>query len=257
MMLRTSIFALAVSLIAALPASAQVNAGPVYAGVPDIMMPVVMNPCLGRCGAEEESEGSAVTEYANPAASLAARGAATPAPQISPTELNFAPSATRRRQNLAGFVSKVRQKDPQEAAQLQQLFASTDIVDQIDGLIAPLGLSTDNVADAYALWWVSAWNGARGLETNPSRAQLQAVRQQAETALVSTPQLAGANDAQKQEMAESLLLQAVLIDQAVTAAQGDAAMLRRIGAAVKQGAAAAKVDLDAMVLTPAGFETGD
>lgn len=169
--------------------------------------------------------------------------------------MSYTPSAQRRTRNLANFVAKTRAQSPQEAAQLEQLFASTDIIGQIGSMIAPLGLSTDDVADAYTLYWISAWNGANGIETSPDRAQFQAVRQQAAAALSVTPEVARADDAQKQEMAEVMLLQSVLIDQAITSAKNDPATLGQVAAAVRQGAAATGLPLDRMELTASGFVT--
>lgn len=96
-------------------------------------------------------------------------------PALPAEALSYRSSLQRRTRNLANFVARTRAQSPQEAARLEQLFASTDIFGQIGGIIAPLGLSTSNVADAYTLYWISAWNGANGIETSPERAQVQAV----------------------------------------------------------------------------------
>lgn len=204
-------------------------------------------PCADGTCEEEEQPGDGGSEVTTPGIQTRT---ALPAEALS-----YSPSAQRRTQNLANFVTRTRAQNHQEAAQLEQLFASPDIVEQIGRMIAPLGLSADNVADAYTLYWISAWNGANGIETSPDRAQFQVVRQQAAAALSATSEMAAADDARKQEMAEVLLLQSVLIDQAVTRAQGDPVALQNVSAMVRQGASAAGLELESMSLTSEGFVT--
>ena len=100
---------------------------------------------------------------------------------------------------------------------------------------------------------VEAWQAAHGVTGESSRATAQAVKRQATDALLATPEFAGATDAQKQEFADALLVQSVLIRAMRDQAKGDAALLRQIAAAVRQGAGASGLDLDAMTLTDEGF----
>ncbi len=119
--------------------------------------------------------------------------------------------------------------------------------------LAKFGLRTDNLADAYTVYWVEAWQAAHGRSDEGSRAQAQAVKAQAARALLATPEVARATDAQKQELADALLVQALLIGAAKNQAGGDPAKLRAVGQAVRQGAKASGLDLDAMTLTEDGF----
>jgi hypothetical protein len=162
-------------------------------------------------------------------------------------------SRARTRVNLQNFVNKTRANDPAGATQMEQLFASTDIIDQINGAMRSVGLSADNAADAYALWWVSAWKASRGDDSTASSASYQAVSEQAAHALSQSSDFANANDAQKQEMAEAMLVQAALIDASIETYAGDRAMMAKLSSAVKQGAAASGLDLDKMTLTEDGF----
>ncbi len=176
---------------------------------------------------------------------------AAPAPNLR--ALRYTPSKTRRTANLAGFVEKTRAADPAGAAQLQQLFASGDIIDKIGGALAQQGMRVDNVADAYAVWWINAWQATRGHNNTTSRATNDAVRDQAARALSASPQFVGASDAAKQELAESLLIQAAMIDASVEQSKGKSAQMRQIGAAVNQGAKRMGLDLTTMELTEQGF----
>jgi hypothetical protein len=165
----------------------------------------------------------------------------------------FISSKSRTRANLATFVKKARATDPAGADKMEQLFASTDIIDQIGSAIAPHGLRTDNAAHAYAVWWMTAWQAAQGSFADFDQQTAQAVAIQARRALASSAQLTGASDAQKQEMAEAMLVQSALIEAAKDQYKSDAKMMAKLASAVKKGAAASGLDLGAMILTPKGF----
>lgn len=191
-------------------------------------------------------------------ARMAGRRLATPeAPRtLSPAAvsvLRYTPSKTRRSANLAAFIQKTRAADPAGAADLQKLFAQGDFIEKIGALVAPQGLRIDNVADAYTLWWITAWQAAHGNNDTPSRAVLSAVRAQAASAVTATGEIARASDAQKQELAEALWVQSALIDGAVEQAKRDPSRLRAIGDAVRQGAKGMGLNLDAIDLTSQGF----
>jgi hypothetical protein len=162
-------------------------------------------------------------------------------------------STARRKANLARFVQKTRPVDPQGAAAMEQLFATKDIIAEMGILLQPFGLRVDDVADAYTIWWMDAWDAAHGVQGAPDRAKMRAVRAQAAQAIAATPEMARADDAAKQEYAEALLVQAALIEAMVEQYGKDPAMAQRIAASVRQGARGAGLDLDAMTLTADGF----
>ncbi|MGN7997537.1 DUF6683 family protein [Sphingomonas sp. 22176] len=174
-------------------------------------------------------------------------------PPSDMTALRYAPSKARRATNLAAFVQKTRATDPKGATDLQKLFAEGDFIEKIGALVAPQGLHIDNVADAYALWWITAWQAAHGNNDTPSRAVLGAVRQQAANAVAATGEIAHASDAQKQELAEALWVQSALVDGAVEQAKRDPSRLRAVGDAVRKGAKGMGLNLDAIDLTSHGF----
>jgi hypothetical protein len=174
-------------------------------------------------------------------------------PVLSSDQLNFQVSASRREQNLSQFVEKTRATDPQGAAQMAQLFASTDVIGVIGQELAPYGLRVDNVADAYTVYWINAWLGAHGRRDEPSEAQVAAVKNQAVMVLSATPGFAAATDDRKQELAEALLIQAALIEGAIDYAASDPTLLEQTKAAIAQGAQNFGLDLYQMNLTPQGF----
>ncbi len=174
-----------------------------------------------------------------------------PPPDV--TTLRYAPSKARRAANLAAFVQKTRAVDPGGAADLQKVFAEGDFIERIGALIAPAGLHIDNVADAYALWWITAWQAAHGRYDETTPALAAAVRGQAVRAIGATGEMARASDAQKQELAEALWVQTALVEVAVEQAKGDPSRLRQIGDAVRQGAKGMGLNLDTIDLTSKGF----
>jgi hypothetical protein len=173
-------------------------------------------------------------------------------PRVPIIKLNYKPSQANQKRNLANFVAKTRAVDPQAAAELERLFTS-DLMRQIDIGMRGLGLSSSNVADAYALYWTSAWLGSRGRDDDLPAEQMIAVRDQAARALLSTPTFTTASDLQKQEFADSLLVQSALIAGHVNGGKQDPALMPKVKAAIAQGAKAMGLDLYTMTLTPNGF----
>ena len=167
-------------------------------------------------------------------------------------QLDFTPSMQRRRVNYAGFVERSRRADPAGADSLAETLRS-DPITMMQPELAKVGLRVDNVADAYAVYWVEAWQAVHGVTGASSRETAQAVREQAVGAIGATPVFASATAAQKQEFAESYLIQALLVGAAKKQAGGDPGKLAQVPAAVEQGVRAAGLDLRAMTLTEEGF----
>jgi hypothetical protein len=177
---------------------------------------------------------------------------------LTPSQLSYKLSATRTRTNLAKFVEKSRATDPTGAAKMQQLFASTDIIGMIDQRMQQTyGMRANNVADAYAVWWVSAWMGTKGRSDDATPGQMAMVKRQATNALASTPQFASATDAGKQELSEAMLVQAALIGDTIDTYKSDPAMLAKTRAAIAKGAREMGLDLNSMKLTDEGFVPAD
>lgn len=169
--------------------------------------------------------------------------------------LRFSADQGRRTENMQDFVNRVRGSDPEGAAQLEEIFASADVMGMIASAMTSVGLDANNVADAYTVWWISAYQASQGSVTTPIRARYQAVRQQSENALLSSTYLINATDADKQQLAEAYLVQAALVDSSVAEMQSTPQHLDALKAAVKQGAMTSGLDLDRMVLTDDGFRS--
>ncbi|KAA0597251.1 hypothetical protein J2848_000402 [Azospirillum lipoferum] len=174
-------------------------------------------------------------------------------PPLDVSRLGYTPSKARRSANLAAFVERTRAVDPNGAADLQRLFAEGDVIERIRALIAPVGLRIDNLADAYALWWITAWQATRGENDTLGRDMYAAVRAQAARALNGAGSPTRASDAEKQELAEALLVQTALIDGAVEQAKRNPARMRQVRAAVAKGAQRMGLDMAKMEITGGGF----
>ena len=184
------------------------------------------------------------------------RGDQSAPPGVDPGQraaLTFTPSAAQRQQNYATFVARTRTQDPAAAAQLEQDLSRNDVIAVAEQPLRDLGFDTNDVADSYAFWLLTAWLASQGRDDVPPAAMMDAVRDQAATFLAAQPVVVSASDAAKQELAEAYLLQGIMISVMVDAAQSDPARLSDIGTAVRQGASAAMVDLDALDLTAQGF----
>ena len=202
---------------------------------------------------EQQMESDAGDTQAERGPAAASNLAAQRAPTaVSARVLRFTPSAQRRRANLASFVEKHAATDPAGARALQQQFAAGDVIGMMGQALAPLGLRVDNLADAYAAYWITAWNISHGQDSSPTAGQMQAVKRQTEQAMAAVPELAGASDADKQQTAEAFLVQAAMMQSMFDNATG-AAQRQQLAAAVRQGASASGIDLDVLQLTENGF----
>ena len=81
----------------------------------------------------------------------------------------------------------------------------------------------------------------------------QAVKQQAMMIWLANPKLAEASDENKQEIAEALLIQALLTQAAMSRAGDDKSAKQAVKDAVRQGAASSGLALEQMQLTEQGF----
>ena len=174
-------------------------------------------------------------------------------PGISPS-LSFPYSAALRRNNIVSFVAQSRAQNPAGAAQVAKFFTSTDVLSDMGKSLIPYGLRPDNVADAYAVYWKTAWLAAHGRIEGGSRAQAQAIKQQVANRLIALRAMATADNTTKQEFADTMLMKAAIINSSVRLAKGNPAQLAAIARIVRQRARESGLDLDATNLTEAGFE---
>ena len=175
------------------------------------------------------------------------------APSARRVNLTYVASPKRRQANLQNFVSTLQSTDPKAANQLQAFFASNDVIGAMSVALGKFGLRTDNIADAYAVWWITAWQTTHWDASETPKSQALAVKRQAADALSAAPDNVLASDSAKQEFAETLLVQAAIIEASADMYRSNPAMTRRLAGTVRQAARSLKVDLDSMTLTENGF----
>lgn len=211
------------------------------------------DPLPGRGGSRSLTAGLGNAFTANAGAGGTRR---TPAP-ITPADaakLVYQPSAAVRKANFARFVEKSRAVDPDGAARLETLFRNTDVMGMAQGWMRPYGMTSTNVADAAAVYLTTAWLATRGSSEDPDPTRMRAVRRQVASAMSATPEFATATDAQKQELAEAMIVQALLVTQFVEAAKAQPQLMDAVKGAVAQGASSTfGFDLRSMELSEEGL----
>lgn len=182
----------------------------------------------------EEDKGSQETHPTTPATSGTQRASI----------LSYTVSQSRRQNNQKRFLSSMGVGE--EASQI-------DFVEQVDKAMRPMGLRADNVADALAVWWIASWKAVNRKKVEEDVTLYAAVKRQASNKMMRLTFLSSANDAQKQEMAEYFLMQALSINAKIEAASGNAIQQVELSKVINQDAKARGLDLTAMDLTEQGF----
>jgi hypothetical protein len=155
----------------------------------------------------------------------------------------------------AQFADFAARADPANAERLRQAIGRQDLLAQWEKHVAVDGLRRGDVADAMTAYWVQNWQ----LATRTSfvdHARVQAVRDQVSRALGASPAFAGLDDAGKQEMAETFMLNFVAQGSAYSDAmiRRDQVQARRLSdAAAARLRAEMKLDARQVRLTAAGF----
>ena len=226
--------AIGIFLVCATPANAQ----PLFNFITRTTIPIVIQ-CPGCNNANRGKRPSAPAQNTVSSARIA--------------KLSYRPSTVVHERTIAQIVANTRAQDPNGAQKMEQLLSSRNIVAKVHQDMPRLGLQPNNVADAYALYWTSAWQGTRGLNDDLPKSQMIAVRNQAAEALLKIPQFRSATDAQKQEMTEIMIIQAALILISIEEAKSDPALLTQTQKAIAQGAKNFGLELEKMTLTAQGF----
>lgn len=167
----------------------------------------------------------------------------------------FRPSLEQRQRMFARFIAKSRAADPASGAEMAK-FLEGDVVATVGKMIEPIGLRTDNIADAVALYVMEAWEISNDQVMAPDRARAQAVRQQMVRVIGAAPVITRASDADKQDFAEDMIIQAAMLSSAYATAKqtGDAAQVRAVSDAADKGARnALGMNLRTLAMTPAGL----
>lgn len=120
------------------------------------------------------------------ASGLAAFRSITSAPRTAPINeaaIRYQPSMAVRARNMKQLVERLRRVDPASASDLERTLASRDVVAEIAGVMRPVGLDPNNLADAAATYLVTAYYGVRGsTDGEPADSKRSAPRSPARSA---------------------------------------------------------------------------
>ncbi len=183
------------------------------------------------------------------------RSSAPVGPAAKPATTAYAPSSAvsqRVRRQFAEWVGQ--QAGPEAGRRVGEVLRDGDPVKSWAGVVGSDGLRPGDVADALAGYWVLNWVMANGADNN--RAQAQGALRQVRGLIADNPVYARLNPAQRQEMAEVLMLNFLLQHAAYLDAmkRGDKGLARRLGdAATARFRNEMGVNLRQLNLTPAGF----
>jgi hypothetical protein len=197
---------------------------------------------------------NSISTSANTQAEAARAGQVVTGPSAaSLAKLNYRASLDGRKQNIKVFLDGLRGLNPDVAGEFEKVFAQVDIIDEIGKAIAPYGMKTDNMADAYTVYFLNAWMAANGRTDQNTPEQIAGVQKMAANALGSTPDMLKLDDAKKQQFSEGLMIQGFLFDAMLQATASDPVALAKVKADTKAGAKEMGIDVDLFELTPAGL----
>jgi hypothetical protein len=174
---------------------------------------------------------------------------------VKKVALTYTISASQTQANLQALGKRLAASDPANAAQAEQLLTSVDVIGAVGGVMDQFGLERNNVAHAYALYWVVNWGLANKVYDAPSPIAMKAVAAQAERGFTNNAAFAALDNAQKQAAAEELLVLVAILDAASEQAKSDAPLADKLAKAALEGSKKSGLELDKMTLTENGFVT--
>jgi hypothetical protein len=182
--------------------------------------------------------------------------AVKPLPELTPAalaSLSFTASPQRRIANLDKIFADIDVKVPGSGAQLKEAFAANNIYAEVEKVMGTYDLRADNVADTFALFWVASWQAANGIEAEPSKESVAAVKRQAAQAMLAVPAMKTMTPAVKQEMADGLVVSMILLSAAQEGAKADPSQKGALARQANADAQAMGLNHSLLSLTDAGF----
>jgi hypothetical protein len=124
--------------------------------------------------------------------------------------LRFTRDPDRFRAKEEQFAAALGQQSPQAAAAVRQLFAR-DVLGAMRPELRRLGLDDQDVIDMTALYWIAAWEASNdivGRRTSPADAR--SARDRLAAGLLSDPAIRSLSETDRQDIADTMLLQAIM-----------------------------------------------
>jgi hypothetical protein len=174
------------------------------------------------------------------------------APVAAPQSLRFTPDKAQSKRNVADYLARVTKVDPAYAPQLAAELADGKVFDQYRQIMTGLGLESNDVADHFAVWWITAWEASTsGAVETPATAFANVSSQVSR--ILANESFGSLSGTQKQAFADSLMLQSLVLANQIEQAKADPAVAKKLSSSIKTAAKKLGLDLGAMTLTEDGF----
>lgn len=167
--------------------------------------------------------------------------------------LDFVASKAVRQKTVEEVIGAIGQLNPTQRDGLRAAFINNDIFAQTEAALRPYGLRTNNLADAMTMFLICAWDAAHGVSEESSRAKVTAVRRQMQAALSTNQTIGGLSDITKQQLSDTLFINALLIQAMADAAKDNPAIKANVQRSAMQGAATFGFDLSTITVGENGI----
>jgi hypothetical protein len=166
--------------------------------------------------------------------------------------MRYSTSPELRREAVAGFVARVRGRDPGNAALVEAQLAGHDYRSIYDGIVRPYGLAGDDAAGALAAYLLLGWMIVHDGQ-EPSAAAVRGVRAQAAAALSDRGL---DSEAVRGRLGEEFKILFVVLHAGWGSARREGRLDRYAAGVADMFRNADGVDLVSARLGPAGFQRG-
>lgn len=164
------------------------------------------------------------------------------------------PDPAVRNRVYARSIAMMGKAGPANVAKYRQILMRGTMRNEVASYLARNGMSANNLVDTTSVYLAVAWLAAHGSNGEPTSAQLKGLRAQVAMAYAATPEILGASNAAKQELAEANILQASLSSSVAEQAAKDPRVAGKARAAVAQWVRESyQIDLSRMNLTANGL----
>ena len=153
------------------------------------------------------------------------------------------------------YIDRAREIDAAEGEELAQLFRDRDLIGETAQNLRAYGLDINDLGDVITAYWAVNW-GAVHQSGRPSVAQVQGLREQFRTVLAGSQLTATTTVAERQKIADDMLIRLILIDGGVEQSlrENNAAQLQAISEYVHQSSLSTMgIDLAVLDLTAEGL----
>jgi len=197
---------------------------------------------------------SAMASVANANAKANARRSGSTAGKKALRTLGFRSDPAVSAKVKARFRSQLVQSNPAQAAIVDAALKADWLKGYGAEIARPNGLDARNLADGYTAYLVASWALVNNVETLSARS-IKAARDTMRAAMIADPKISRMTDGQKQEAAEDLIYNTVLVmaNRIHISKSGDASLQRSAAENYSDLFQKQGIDLAALTLTEGGF----